>query len=47
MRVPGRTPLRSHAVPTPLPVPNSATVPDRVAASVASSRPVSLRQNDA
>ena len=41
-----RTPERSHAVPTPQPVPNSAMVPPRVAASVASSRPVSLRQND-
>ena len=41
-----RTPERSHAVPTPVPVPNSAIVPLRVAASVASSRPVSLRQND-
>ena len=29
-----------------MPVPNSASVPARVAASVASSRPVSLRQND-
>ena len=33
-------------MPTPQPVPNSASVPVRVAASVASSRPVSLRQND-
>ena len=38
--------LRSQAVPTPHPVPNSAMVPLRVAARVASSRPVSLRQND-
>src|SRR3954464_15450993 len=44
--VPGRTPDRSHAVPTPQPVPNSAMVPPRVAASVANRRPVSLRQND-
>ena len=43
---PSRTPERSHAVPTPQPVPNSASVPPRVAASAASSRPVSLRQND-
>ena len=41
-----RTPERSQAVPTPQPVPNSAIVPSRVAASIASSRPVSLRQND-
>jgi D-3-phosphoglycerate dehydrogenase len=46
MRLSSRMPLRSQAVPTPVPVPNSARVPDRVAASVASSRPVSLRQND-
>ena len=37
---------RSQAVPTPQPVPNSARVPPRVAASAASRRPVSLRQND-
>ena len=41
-----RTPERSHAVPTPQPVPNSAMVPSRVAASIASSRPVSLRQKE-
>ena len=46
IRASPRTPERSHAVPTPQPVPNSAIVPPRVAASVASSRPVSLRQND-
>ena len=34
------------AVPTPQPVPNSAIVPPRVAASAASSRPVSLRQKE-
>ena len=44
--VPRRTPERSQAVPTPQPVPNSAIVPPRVAARVASSLPVSLRQND-
>ena len=44
--LPPRTPERSQAVPTPQPVPNSAIVPARVAASVASSRPVSLRQNE-
>src|SRR3954447_23215753 len=43
---PARTPDRSHAVPTPQPVPNSAIVPWRVAASAASNRPVSLRQKD-
>src|SRR5205085_4257134 len=43
---PSRAPERSHAVPTPHPVPNSAMVPVRVAASAASSRPVSLRQKD-
>ena len=46
MAAPPRTPQRSQAVPTPQPVPNSASVPLRVAARVASSRPVSLRQND-
>ena len=45
-RLASRTPERSHAVPTPQPVPNSAIVPVRVAARAASSRPVSLRQND-
>ena len=39
-------PLRSQAVPTPHPVPNSAMVPSRVAASIASRRPVSLRQKE-
>ena len=37
-------PLRSQAAPTPHPVPHSAMVPVRVAASVASSRPVSVRE---
>ncbi|MGB0113340.1 MAG: hypothetical protein WBP59_08995 [Ilumatobacteraceae bacterium] len=45
IRASPRTPERSHAVPTPHPVPNSAIVPSRVAANAASSRPVSLRQN--
>ncbi len=44
--LPAGTPERSHAVPTPQPVPNSARVPVRVAASAASSRPVSLRQKE-
>src|SRR5215203_2459619 len=46
MRASSRTPERSHAVPTPQPVPNSASVPSRVAANVARRRPVSLRQNE-
>ena len=46
IRASPRTPERSQAVPTPQPVPNSAIVPSRVAARVASSRPVSLRQNE-
>jgi hypothetical protein len=33
-----------QAAPTPQPVPHSAMVPDRVAAKVASSRPVSVRE---
>jgi hypothetical protein len=37
-------PLRSQAAPTPHPVPHSAMVPVRVAASVASRRPVSVRE---
>ena len=37
-------PLRSQAAPTPQPVPHSAMVPVRVAARVASSRPVSVRE---
>jgi hypothetical protein len=37
-------PLRNQAAPTPQPVPHSAMVPVRVAARVASSRPVSLRE---
>ena len=42
-RVDFGAPLRNQAAPTPQPVPHSAIVPVRVAARVASSRPVSVR----